>query len=166
MHETALRAYLARRFSSLPDHDDLIQEIYSRVFRAWKQGRVTHVRGFLFTAARNIAIDQIRRRHGQDAIIEDEEPTLIDENLAVQEQIDRTQRLKILAEAIDSLPTRCREVMLLRHLEGFSYKEIAQRLGLSPETVKVHLVKGVRDCIRHFHARGILDERKVIPLAS
>src|SRR3954468_11258173 len=66
-HEPALRAYLLRRFPSLPDHDDMIQETYARTVRAWKMGRLTHVRGFLFTAARNIAIDFIVVAGGMSA---------------------------------------------------------------------------------------------------
>lgn len=45
---------------------------------------------------------------------------------------------------------------MLRHLEGLSYREIAAQLGISPETVKVQLVKGLRRCTAHFAARGLL----------
>lgn len=165
-HEPALRAYLSRRFASLPDHDDLIQETYSRAMRAWKAGRITHARGFLFTAARNIAIDLIRRHQRRDVAPEDTMLALEDERPAVQEQLDQSERLDALVEAVDTLPPRCREVMILRYVEGLSYREIADRLSLSPETVKVHLVKGVRDCIRRFHQRGILDAEKVMPITS
>jgi len=158
LHEPALRAYLSRRFASLPDHDDLIQETYSRLLRAREAGRITHTRGFLFTAARNIAIDLIRRRYSQLPASEEATLELPNEEPGVQDQIDHELRLQILVEAIDALPERCREVMMLRYLDGFSYREIAERLGRSPETVKIHLVKGMRDCIRHFQQRGILQE--------
>ena len=47
---------------------------------------------------------------------------------------------------------------MLRHLDGLAYKEIAERLGISPETVKVHMIKGVKDCTRFFRQRGLLGE--------
>jgi RNA polymerase sigma-70 factor (ECF subfamily) len=134
--------------------------------RAWKAGRITHARGFLFTAARNIAIDLIRRGQRREEVPEGTMLALEDERPAVQDQLDQSERLDALVEAVDTLPPRCREVMILRYLEGLSYREIANHLNLSPETVKVHLVKGVRDCIRHFHQRGILGERKVMPITS
>ena len=56
-YEPALRAYLQKRFPALPDHDDLVQETYVRTLRAYEGGRVTHARAFLFTTARNAAID-------------------------------------------------------------------------------------------------------------
>jgi RNA polymerase sigma-70 factor (ECF subfamily) len=46
--------------------------------------------------------------------------------------------------------------MMLRHLDGLAYKEIAERLEISPETVKVHMIKGVKDCTRFFRQRGLL----------
>ena len=70
--------------------------------------------------------------------------------------LEREQRLEILLEAIVALPERCRQVMRLRHLDGLSYKEIAVRLEISPETVKVHMIKGVKDCTRFLQQRGLL----------
>ena len=61
-HEPALRAYLSKRFPALPDHDDLVQETYARILRVDDPGRLTHPKAFLFTTARNVAIDLFRRR--------------------------------------------------------------------------------------------------------
>ena len=158
-YEPALRAYLQKRFPALPDHDDLVQETYVRTLRAYEGGRVTHAKAFLFTTARNAAIDLFRRRRGQDhqEISEDTAMPLLDESPGVGEAIEREQRLEALLEAILALPERCRQVMMLRHLDGLAYKEIAERLGISPETVKVHMIKGVRDCILYFRRRGLLE---------
>jgi RNA polymerase sigma factor (sigma-70 family) len=57
--------------------------------------------------------------------------------------MDQQQRRETLAEALASLPDRCREVVQLRFQENLSYKEIAARLGVTTDTVKVHL--GPRD---------------------
>ena len=58
--EPLLRGYLQKRFPAVADHDDIIQETYARVLSAQTSGRLTFVKGFLFAAARNIAIDLIR----------------------------------------------------------------------------------------------------------
>ncbi len=71
--------------------------------------------------------------------------------------MERRQRRENLTEALRALPERCREVMLLRYLDGCSGKEIAARLGISVGTVKGHLLKGVRDCARYFEARGLIE---------
>ncbi len=157
-YEPALRAYLMKRFPALPDHDDLVQEVYVRTLRAQENGRVTHAKAFLFTTARNAAIDLFRRRRGpaHEEIAEINALPLIDEAPGIAESLEREQRLEVLLEALLALPERCRQVMMLRHLDGLPYKEIAERLGISPETVKVHMIKGVKDCTRFFHQRGLL----------
>jgi RNA polymerase sigma factor (sigma-70 family) len=157
-HESALRAYLTKRFPSLPDHDDLVQETYSRTVRAWKSGRLTHVRGFLFTAARNIAIDLLRGRTGHENVTDEKIMPLLEETPSVPEVIDLRHRQRALLDAVASLPPQCRRVMICRHVDGLSYQEIALRLGLSAQTVKGHLVKGVRDCIDYFDEHGMLED--------
>lgn len=158
-HEAALRAYLSKRFPSLPDHDDLIQETYARLLRVDDPARLIHPKAFLFTTARNAAIDLFRRRDGrpQESLDEIIELPLLDPPAGVVETMERRQRRETLTEALQSLPERCREVMLLRYLDGCSGKEIAGRLGISLGTVKGHLLKGVRDCARYFEARGLVD---------
>ena len=157
-HEPALRAYLSKRFPALPDHDDLVQETYVRTLRAHEGGRVPCARAFLFTTARNAAIDLFRRRrgHAHEELSEFSALPLIDEAPGIAESAEREQRLEVLLEAILALPERCRQVMMLRHLDGLAYKEIAERLGISPETVKVHMIKGLKDCTRFFRQRGLL----------
>ena len=61
-----------------------------------------------------------------------------------------------LLEAIGALPERCREVMMLRYLDGFTARQIGERLGIAPGTVKNHLLKGVYACARHFEVRGLV----------
>lgn len=163
-HEPALRAYLSKRFPALPDHDDLVQETYVRTLRAHEGGRVPCARAFLFTTARNAAIDLFRRgRARAHAEISDVTVLpLLDEASGVSESLEREQRLEVLLEAILALPERCRQVMMLRHLNGLAYKEIAERLGISPETVKVHMIKGVKDCTRFFRQRGLLDRAEPV----
>jgi RNA polymerase sigma factor (sigma-70 family) len=157
-HDSALRAYLTKRFPSLPDHDDLVQETYSRTVQARQSGRLTHVKGFLFTAARNLAIDLLRGRgSGHESLGDEKIMPLLDEAPGAPEAIDQHQRQQALLDAVASLPPQCRRVMICRHVDGLSYQEIALRLGLSPQTVKGHLVKGVRECVAYFDAHGMLE---------
>lgn len=159
LHEPILRGYLQKRFPSLPDHDDIVQEAYTRLLRAEDKGRLTYTKAFLFTVARNVAIDLLRRRPKaeHEPISDITAMPVLEEAPSAEDAIERQQRHEILIEAISSLPDRCREVLMLRHHDGLSYKEIAVRLGISANTVKVHMVKGMRDCAAFFRARGLLE---------
>ena len=158
-HEPALRAFLSRRFSSLPDHDDLVQETYARLLRVSDPQRLGHVRAYLFTTARNLAIDHVRRarRTPVDPIGYATAFSLLELAPGAADVLDHAQRYEAMLAALATLPERCREVMLLRYVDGFSAPEIAVHLGLAAATVRVHLMKGVRDCAQFFRARGLLD---------
>jgi RNA polymerase sigma-70 factor (ECF subfamily) len=157
-HEPALRAYLSKRFPTLPDHDDLVQETYVRMLRVRDPSRLEYAKAFLFTTARNAAIDLFRRsgRVAHTPIDDSAELRPLEEPVGVVESLERQQRLEVLLEALGGLPERCREVMMLRYLDGFACKEIAAHLGISLGTVKNHLLKGVHACVRHFEARGLV----------
>src|ERR1043166_8765859 len=59
-HERQLRIYVQARFPGLRDVDDLIQETYARVMRAFTRGGVTAPKALLFVTARNVAYDIFR----------------------------------------------------------------------------------------------------------
>jgi hypothetical protein len=71
-HESSLRSYLRNVFPSLPDVDDLVQESYARLIRAREAGRVSYVKAFLFTTARNALANragaQRRRLHRDERV--------------------------------------------------------------------------------------------------
>lgn len=163
-HEPALRAFLSRRFSSLPDHDDLVQETYARLLRVSDPERLVRARAFLFATARNVAIDHVRRtrRTPVDPIEYTSEVDLLETAPGVAEVIDRAQHHEAMLAALGMLPARCREVMLLRYVDGFSAQEIAVHLGLAAATVRVHLMKGVLECAQYFRDRGLFDSAETM----
>ena len=158
-HEPALRAYLQARFPTLEEHDDIVQETYTRLFRAQVSGGVRYPKAFLFTAARNVAFDLFRRRGTKptEAVTDLVELTVLEDRPGVGEQLDQSYELEVLADAVRALPDRCRQVIMLRYLDGLAYKEIAGQLGISAETVKVHMAKGMRRCAAFFAERGLLE---------
>jgi RNA polymerase sigma factor (sigma-70 family) len=157
-YEPALRAYLHGRFPSLSDQDDIVQDTYSRLLRAREAGEIRHPKAFLFTTARNAALDFFRRKRpvSLDAITHFDESAVLGDQPDVAELVNREQELEILADAVRALPDRCRQVIMLRYLDGLAYKEIALHLGISPETVKTQMAKGMRRCAEYFRERGLL----------
>lgn len=157
-HEPSLRAYLRSLFPTLPDIDDLIQEAYARLIRAKQAGRVSYAKAFLFTTARNAALDLFRRRKivSIDAVGDLSDLSVIAEGPGVADAVSKQQELEMLADAVRTLPDRCRQVLTLRLLYGHSHKEIAAELRISEHTVKAQLAKGMRRCVAYFHDRGVL----------
>jgi RNA polymerase sigma-70 factor (ECF subfamily) len=151
-----LRAYLADRFPWLQEQDDVVQESYARVLQAHRRHPIRHARAFFFSTAHNAAVDLFRRR-ARHAHVESADlrgMPVLDDSPGVAEILDLRQRREALDAALASLPERCREVVRLRFQEELSYKEIAARLGVTTDTVKVHLGRGVRRCARLLAGRG------------
>jgi RNA polymerase sigma factor (sigma-70 family) len=159
-HESALRRWLHNLFPSLPDVDDIVQESYVRMLRAKQEGKVSYAKAYLFTTARNFALDLFRRNKivTIETVADLSELSVSEEGQGVSESVARQQELDLLADAVRSLPARCRQVLTLRLLYGLSHKEIAARLGISSHTVKAQLAKGMRRCTEYFEQQGDLPE--------
>jgi RNA polymerase sigma-70 factor (ECF subfamily) len=157
-YEPALRAYLHGRFPALQDQDDIVQDTYARLLRAREAGTIRHPKAFLFTTARNAALDFFRRKRAvsMDDVTHFDESTVLVDRPDLAELISREQEFEILAAAVRTLPDRCRQVIMLRYLDGLAYKEIAVQLDISPETVKAQMAKGMRRCAEYFRERGLL----------
>ena len=157
-HEPALRAYIRRRFPDVLDVDDLIQESFVRVLRAKGAGPIACARAYLFTTARNVAYALFRRpRIFADNPVTDSAILRIAEKGAdVAEKVSAAEEVALLLDAVDTLPARCREIFILRKLQGVPQKEIARRLGLSEQTVQVQVARGAKKCAQFLHGRGVI----------
>ena len=157
-HESLLRSWLRGLFPSLPDVDDLVQESYIRLIRAREAGKVGHAKAYLFTTARNAALDFFRRRKIVliEAVGDLQDSNVLDETPDVADSISKQQELDLLAEAVGTLPDRCRQTLTLRLLYGLSHKEIAAELKVSEHTVKGQLAIGMRRCATYLEERGIV----------
>ena len=158
-HDAALRAWLRARFPALGDTDDLVQETYARVLqlRARDPLREHSVKPLLFTTARHLAIDQLRRRQivPMEALAGDEGETFADDAPGIAETVSRRQELALLAEAIQTLPDRCRQILTLRKIYGLPQKEIARQLGIAEHTVEAQVGVGVRRCADYLARLGL-----------
>lgn len=132
-----VRHWLSRR-AAVPaaELDDLAQEVFLRLLRYSENTAVENPLGYLLRIAGNVASEwreraRVSKPHDQewlnDLLIEpDKEP----ENSVCQARTDEN-----VQAAVDTLPFRQKQVLLLRVNEGLTYKEIAARLELSPRVV-------------------------------
>lgn len=155
-HRPALRAWLLARFPSLPDVDDLVQESLTRMVGARQRGVIHSVRALLFTTARNLAYDVVRRQNvlSFEPITEVADPSVFTDTTDVVAAVSKQQELELLTQAIQTLPHRCRRVFTLRTAYGMAQKEIARQLGVSESTVEKEISRGVRLCSEFFAGRG------------
>jgi RNA polymerase sigma-70 factor (ECF subfamily) len=165
LFELPLRAYLSRSLPSQVDVDDFVQDTYIRLLKAKGKGSIRHTKGLLFAIARNAVRDYLRQKKNADIVPITENaisPVLEgDENLV--ELVCRHEELTLLTDAINSLPERCREVILLRKIKNLSQHEIAELLGIAEHTVESLAAKGVRRCADYLRAHTDRQQPSHVP---
>ncbi|WP_157995231.1 RNA polymerase sigma factor [Peristeroidobacter soli] len=129
-----------------PDPQDVAQSAFARYLSIDDQQAVENPRAFLYTTARNIALDITRhRKHANRhslSVSQDEGAHTIDE--FSPERIALAQeRAAALSTVIESLPKRQRQALLLNRLHDLSYSEIAERIGSSKSDVRRQIVRAL-----------------------
>lgn len=155
-HRSALRAWLVARFPTLSDVDDVVQESFVRVLRAHDSGPIRSTRALLFTTARNLALDALRRHQVVrfEPLTDEMDPEALTDNIDVIATVSSQQELELLTQAIQSLPDRCRQIFTLRTAYGLTHKQIAERMGVSESTVEKQTAHGIRLCAQFFASGG------------
>lgn len=145
-HEAMLRAWLRGQVTSADEVDDIVQEAYVRVLQARETQALDSPKAFLFATARNLALGRLRHRRVTEnfALTETTAPGVLEDETDVPRAVARAQELELLTQAIQSLPTRCRQIITLRRIYGLSQKEVAAQLGISEHTVEAQGTIGLR----------------------
>lgn len=154
VHEQALMRFIHRHWRDHDEVADLRQDVYVRVYEAAARSRPSSPKSFLFTVIRNLLADRVRRQHvvSITAMGDLEQLNVLIDELEPCRWLGARERLQRLADAIDRLPDRCREVIWLRRVEDMPQKDIARQLGISEKTVEKHIARGSRLMAKYFHA--------------
>lgn len=156
-HEPALKSYLRGSFPTVRDVDDVVQESFLRCWRMRAAQPIRSVRALLFRVARHVAIDVLRRRNASpiDAVADLAAVGAAARGQNGFEAAALHDEVALLAEALEALAPRCREIVILRKFQQLSQKEVAARLGISEETVQEQVYRGLRRCEAFLQRRGV-----------
>jgi len=158
-HVSALRRYAVLLIGDASDADDLVQECLLRVVaqaRAWRP--VRDLRAYMFATLHNVFIDGRRRRKSRQSEVPIE--TVI-ADLAAPATQTKWLEVRDLVSALGKLPAEQREVVLLVGVEGMSYLEAAQILGVALGTVMSRLSRG-REALRQLTSHGVAAKLRVV----
>lgn len=144
-HRDELQAYLQRQVRCRETAADLTQDAFIRLSEQVGRSRIANFRAYLFSSVRNLLVDHLRRekhRKGEDVDSEQLE-TLGEASPSLEREVIAQQELERMQQVVQTLPQRCREVFLLSRLEGLTYEQIGERLGISPKTAFSHMVRAL-----------------------
>ncbi len=143
--EAALTQYLRRHRKDKSEIDDLCQEVYARVYEAATKQIPHPARPFVFTTARNLLIDHVRREQviSIEAVADLDTLNVAHDEPGPDRNVIAREELRRLQSAIHRLPRRSREAVVMKQIDGLTRREIASRMGVSEETVKRHISNGM-----------------------
>lgn len=128
--------------------EELVQDLFLKIWsRRGSLGAIDSVKTYLFRAARNTALNHLRRRKLEHEWVEKEQGEVSEEQGmegSGDETVEESELAAAVRAAVDRLPPRCREVFMLSRDGGLTYAEIAKSLGISIKTVETQMGRALK----------------------
>jgi RNA polymerase sigma-70 factor (ECF subfamily) len=122
------------------DAEDIVQEAYMRAFRSYHGYRGGDARPWLLTIVRNVYYTSLQQSSFVRLVALDEDAVGVNPHLAnPEDMVIQNSNGALLRRAVETLPPHSREVLILRELDGMSYKQISAVLGVPTGTVMSRL---------------------------
>jgi RNA polymerase sigma factor (sigma-70 family) len=156
---TDLHRHVARKLGDRSEAEDVVQDAYVRMMTLpADHPTLRNARAFLFTVASNLAVDTVRREQRLRRLF----PVMTDNSTAfdgdatevicprrsTEDQVDAVMRLACVMQALEGLPSSCRQAFVLHKIQEFSYAEVAAEMGVTVSMVEKHLARALQ------HLRG------------
>ena len=125
------------------DACDVVQEAYLRAFKSFSGFHGTNGRAWLLTIVRNTSYTLLKKNRAVDFTtpFDEEIHAAGHESASPATILEHSEDAQLIKEAMDYLPAEFREILVLRHQEGLSYKEIADIAQIPPGTVMSRLAR-------------------------
>ena len=138
------------------DAKDVVQEAYLRAFKSFGGFHGSNGRAWLLTIVRNTSYTLLKKNRAADltTTFDEEIHAASDESASPAIIVEHAEDAERVTKAMDELPAEFREILVLRHQEGLSYKEIADIAQIPPGTVMSRLARA-RAKLREYLAAQI-----------
>jgi RNA polymerase sigma-70 factor (ECF subfamily) len=125
------------------DAQDVVQEAYLRAFKSFAGFRGSNGRAWLLTIVRNTSYTLLKKNHAVDltTTFDEEIHAAGHDSASPAALLEHSEDAELIRIAMDELPPEFREILVLRHQEGLSYKEIADIAQIPPGTVMSRLAR-------------------------
>ncbi len=143
-----LRLFLINRLKGEADAEDVLQEVYLRLSEIKIEDCIKDERAFLFKMARNLAIDFQRRKAVRRAQPLDDKAIFEVPSATPSPEVQAISRewYARFSDAIDEMPTKRKQVFVLHKMRQLSYREIADKMGISTKMVEKHMTQALSHC--------------------
>lgn len=152
-----MQSFFSRRIRSKAEAADLAQEVYVRMLRVRDLEMIRNPVSYLYTVANNLVKENaVRDRRLASSVDIDDlpEPEQLQTLPAFDGDLDAARRVARLAVVMQQLRPKCRAAAELRYTHEMSFREIALRLGISPQMAKKYVAQALCHCRRRMARLG------------
>ena len=144
-YQTMLYNFFLRLTGNRAASEDLVQEVFIRIlkYRAGYQGENRFV-VWMFQIARNAHVDFLRKKKGEVGL-DDQFAEAPSQELLPEERFEADQEAALVRRALDKLPPKKRELLVLFRFQNLKLREIAELLDVQVGTVKVQVHRALKD---------------------
>ena len=140
-----LYVHAFRRLKDEDEAKDLVQEIFAGLWSKREELFLkTNLSNYLYTSVRNRVINTIAHKAVETRYITELPHNIATENCVTDHHLREQQLAAIIEQEIQALPPRMREVFELSRKANLTYKEIADELGLSEQSVRSHVKNALK----------------------
>ena len=151
-HEPLLRAKLRAIPVYDLDVEDIIQETYTRMLSVPSLESIRYPKQYALLTARAVIVDHIRQSRVVSIVSSDlfESLEVAEPSASIEQRLEIRDEVREVTAALERLPKLCREILMLRRVDGVSQREVAKRLAIREKTVETHMAIGARRLVKLF----------------
>ena len=126
--------------------EDAVQDVFVKMWQKKEKVRdLDNVKSYLFTSTKNKCIEYLRKLKLDRKLSEENESRLeMSSSINIDDEADKYVLKEKLFNSIRQLPPKCRDVFTMSKINGLTYSEIADELGISPKTVENQIGRALR----------------------
>jgi RNA polymerase sigma-70 factor (ECF subfamily) len=140
MYHKRIYGFALHLLNSSSQAEDIVQNVFMAIWNQRKTLQIsTSFITYLFGITRHMVCEYIQRKINHEAFVEFSLENNTEYSFITEDEILYNELQEQLKKYIEELPVRRREIFLLHRLNGFSYKEIANKLNISENTVDTQI---------------------------
>jgi len=137
--------------------EEVVQDVFLKLWEDREVLEIQYIKTFLYNAARNRMLNELRNSQNRSMLLEQWATQELEKDNA-EDCVDMDEFVALLRERVEALPAGCREIFVMSREEQLSYREIAERKGISVKTVEAQMgiaLKRIREGMMAHYAKGM-----------
>ena len=151
-HQSWLHQWLRQKLGNTDQAADLVQDTFIKLLQTRDElFGIKEPRAYLTSIAKNLLIDQVRRKRIEQAYLDglSQMEYMLDVVASPEDQMQIIQAINQLCKALEGVSEKAQQAFILHYLEGYTHKEIAERLSVSTKMIQKYLASCLIQCYQN-----------------